>query len=323
MKKVYFLAAALCMAFVGNAQTVIYSNTFEGGVGDATIVGNGTVVTDASPAFGQVFHNAAGGQAIRTNYLLLPTNVLGAFNSANTGYPKELTVAFWVNKGTATGNFWTPIFSAYGAAPATVPAGGTNNTFPMMILQSRLVSQVNCAGWTDLTDADNVATVNTASVEWLDDNAWHYFTATFTETKVKVMVDGVVKNEWNCNGTAEHTVNGLFSNGFELDYVCLGGNQAWGWNDVDPAYKFDDVTLYSSALTSEQITANMTAKLTPTAVKLIGNAESSELVGEEYYSINGKKVASEYRVLTPGIYIKKSVYKNGEVKSEKVVKNGK
>jgi hypothetical protein len=249
MKKIYFLAAALCMTMMGNAQTVIYTNNFEAGVGDATIVGNGTLVTDASPAFGQVFHNAAGGQAMRTNYLLLPANTFEVFNSTNAGgYPKELTIAFWVNKGTATDNFWTPIFTAYGAAPV-----GNVNTWPMMALQSRLRAQVNCAGYTDLLNADNVAGTNTESVTWLDDNAWHYYTATFTETKVKVYVDGIVKNEWNCNGTDGHTVNGLFSNGFELDYVCLGGNQAWDWPDNDPAYKFDDITIYSNALTPSKL----------------------------------------------------------------------
>jgi hypothetical protein len=46
----------------------------------------------------------------------------------------------------------------------------------------------------------------------------------------------------------------------------------------------------------------MTAKLSATAVKPIGNAESSELVGEEYYSINGKKVASEYSVNSRHLY---------------------
>jgi hypothetical protein len=318
MRKIYFLVMALCTSVVGVAQTVLYSNNFENGAGTATIVGNGQIVAETTAGFGSVFHNAAGGQATRTNYLQLPATI---FADLKTNGSKELTIAFWVNVGTAANYYWTPIFSAYAdaPAPAVAPATGTTNGMPMMVIQSRMVGQVNCNGWTDLVAADNVATVNTESTAWLDDAAWHYFTAVFTETSVKFLVDNVVKNAWTLNGTDGHTVTGLLTNGEALDYICLGGNQAWSWNDPDPAYKYDDVTIYASALTPNQIAANMASKI-PTAVEKTTNDVSGDVVAVEYYSINGTKVANDYSELTSGIYIKKSIYENGAVVSAKIVK---
>lgn len=243
----------------------VYFNDFEEGVGDATVVGSGAVETAEDTHFGKVFHNAVDGQATRTNYLLLPEDVLA--KSAET---KALTVSFWVNVGTATDYFFSPIFSAY-AEKATA------NSWPMMVLQSRLIAQVNCNGWCDFTDAENAAGACTVDTSWLDDKAWHYYTATFEGNTVKVYVDGVLKNQWTAGEGC--SVEGLYSNGSELKYVCLGGNQAWDWADPDPAYMFDDVAIYNVALTEAQISAVMAEKLaTPmTAISLTETA--SVLVG--------------------------------------------
>jgi len=311
MKKIYTFAMALFVTLAAGAQTIIYSNNFENGVGTSTIVGNGQIESVQTGGFGAVFHNAAGGQAIRSNYLLLPADVLANLQASGS---KELSIAFWVNKGTAIDNYWTPIFSAYGAAPV---AGA--NTWPMMVLQSRLVAQVNCAGWTDLVDADNVNAVNTVATDWLDDAAWHYYTAIFTETSVKVLIDGVVKNAWTLNGTDGHTVSGLFTNGGDLKYICLGGNQAWNWGDPDPAYMYDDVAVYSNALTVDQITAIIAAKSTASGIQPVSN-DNSEIISQEFFTLNGSKAGSEYNKLKSGVYIKRAVYSNGVTKSTKTVK---
>jgi hypothetical protein len=253
MKKLYTIAIALFLTLTVDAQNIIYSNNFESGVGAATIVGNGAIETVTTPGFGHVFHNAVTGEAVRTNYLLLSDTIFTALQRSKS---YKLSIGFWVNKSTATGYYFTPLFSAYGAAP------NPGNTWPMMVLQSRLLAQVNCAGWTDLTNADNVLGTNKESTDWMikTDSVWHYYTATFDTLKVKVYIDGVVQNEWNCNGTNGHTVKGLFTNGSDLKYICLGGNQAWTWNDVDAAYCFDDVAIYSDVLTPTQINAIITAK---------------------------------------------------------------
>ncbi|HZL10871.1 MAG TPA: LamG-like jellyroll fold domain-containing protein [Prolixibacteraceae bacterium] len=313
MRKLYSLLIVLVVSVTVSAQTLIYSNNFNDGVGTATIVGNGQIETTATSGFGSVFHNSAGGEAIRSNYLLLPNTVFADLQSSGN---KALSISFWVNKGTSVVDYkWTPLFSAYGAAPVD-----HKNSWPMMILQSRLIAQVNCAGWTDFSAADNVTATNKESSIWLDDAAWHFYTATFTETSVKIYVDGVVQNSWTLSGTDGHSVNGLFTNGSELTYICLGGNQAWDWGDFDAAFMYDDLAIYSSALTVEQINGIIAAKMS-TAVNQINLDPSSKLIGEELFNISGAKVSSDFNSLKPGIYIKRSVYSNGVVKSTKIVKS--
>jgi hypothetical protein len=314
MRKIYILAAALMAATSAFSQNIIYSNTFESGAGDATIVGTGVIKEVDKPGFGKVFHNAVGGEGVRTNYLLLPENVFTLLQESGS---KELTIAFWINKAESTAPQWTPAFTAYGAAPINGA-----NTWPMLALQTRLVAQVNCTGWSDFTDAQNVAGVNKVSIEYLADLDWHYYVATFTETALKIYIDGVLQNQWNLDGSVGSSVSGLFTNGSDLKYICLGGNQAWNWGDVDAAYMYDDVTIYSAALTEAQISANITAKPMQTSVKPSQNNQG-EVVSETYYSISGKKVADAYSVLTPGIYIKKTVYSNGTTQSTKIVKSQK
>ncbi|MDR2804067.1 MAG: T9SS type A sorting domain-containing protein [Dysgonamonadaceae bacterium] len=245
----FFLGVALSNA---NAQTLLYSNDFEQGVNDAAIIGNGVIEDSQHLSFGKVFHNAAGGQAIRANYLQLPATIFADLQTAATN---AVTISFWVNKGTAVDYFFTPLFSAYGAAPAN----GTN-AWPMMILQSRGIVQVNNAGWCDFTDAQNVTGVNTVSTVWLDDELWHFYSAVFTPNNVKVYIDGRVMNEWNLTGLeAGGSTSGLFTNGSALTYICLGGNQAWDWPDPDPAYLFDKLRIHADALTTEQIEALIAA----------------------------------------------------------------
>ncbi len=313
MKKNYALIFLLILTTGLSAQNLIYFNDFENGIGDsAKIVGNGQIVME-DETHGYVFHNAAGGQAIRSNYLLLPDTI---FKHVQDLAATELAISFWVNVGTATDYYWTPMFSAYGAAPAS-----TGNTWPMMILQSRLVGQVNCAGWCDMVDANNVAAANYLSTSWLDDSLWHHYTATFTATAVKIYVDGVVQNEWALDNTTDgQIVSGLFSSGSDLKYICLGGNQAWDWADVDPAYKYDDVAIYTSALTTEQIQNIITQKTNTTGIQVPKFDPEADLIRTEYYSIGGAEMGSNYQLLKRGIYIKKAVYSNGYVSTTKISK---
>jgi hypothetical protein len=312
MRKIYLTMVALLAICGANAQTLLYSNDFEtNGVDDATIVGSGVVETSETAVFGHVFHNAVGGQALRSNYLLLPDNIFAKLQESGS---KELSIAFWVNMGTATGYFYTPIFSAYGAAPVDGA-----NTWPMMVAQSRLLLQVNCAGWTDFVAADNVNGVNNESTAWLDDAKWHYYTATFTEASASVYIDGVVQNKWTLTGADGHTVSGLFTNGSDLKYICLGGNQAWSWGDVDAAYIYDDLSIYSKALTVEEINATITAKSVPNSISKPLTI-NGKLVSEEYFSISGAKVGSDFNALGRGIYIKRATFDNGEIKSTKIAK---
>lgn len=239
-------AAIMYCGTSANAQTLLYSNDFESGLNGSTIIGNGVIKDSENPAYGQVFHNAAGGQATRTNYLRLPENL---FEDLKTSGANALSISFWVNKGTATNFNYSPIFSAYGSAPT--PDNGT----PMMVLQTRGLVQTNLDGtWSDFTSLQNVKGTNNESSSWINNTNWHFYTATLTPTNAKVYIDGVVMNEWTLDGTLQSgSAAGLFTIGSALNYICLGGNQAWNWNDPDAAFMYDKLKIYAGALTTAQI----------------------------------------------------------------------
>jgi len=289
------VAAALLCGTGIKAQNLIYSTDFENGLNGSTIVGNGVIEDSNDPAHGMVFHNAAAGQAVRTNYLTLPTTI---FSDLQTAATNELTISFWVNKGTAANYYWCPVFSAYGTAPAT---GG--NTTPMMILQTRGVVQSNIGTtWSDYTDAQNVKAANTVSTSWIDDGNWHFYTATFTTTSVKVYIDGAVINEWTLSGTeAGGSDAGLFTIGSALPYICLGGNQAWNWNDPDPAFLYDKLKIYSGALTTAQINSLIASDGLTSPV--LTSSKSALYFDDKYTSesivVNGASLSQDITITAP------------------------
>jgi hypothetical protein len=231
---------------VSDLPIPVYFNDFSSADG-LTIVGAGQFRSDATKGFGQVFQNAAS-TAPRSNYLLLPEDVL-----SHSAESQQMTIGFWVNAanaGASVDYMWAPLFMAYGAAPVN-----GENTFPMFACQYRGVLQVNNAGWTDYTDAQNVKGVNSlyhAETDWLADKQWHYYTVVFDGENAKVYFDGEVVNEWNADGV-NNTQRGLFNAGNALKYICLGGNQAWNWGDNDPGFEFDDIMFFDFALTPADI----------------------------------------------------------------------
>ena len=234
-------------------------------------VGNGQFVSteEEGAVFGDYFQND--GTAQRTSYCLLPEDVL-----AHSDKTHELTIAFWVSAEGFTPAQYTyaPLFTAY--AQQNNP-----NKDPMLALQSRGFAQLNCAGWCDFTGANNANGKNTVynsnaweatdknpagelthinGGNWLEDQKWHYYTAVFTDDALKIYLDGEVKNEWNVDGVTDgQVITGLFTNGADLKYVCLGGNQAWGWNDNDSPFRYARLLIKNSKMTQGEIKAQMTA----------------------------------------------------------------
>ena len=244
----------------------VYFNDFEGANEGCTIHGSGSFTSEGG-AWGKVFRNGGGAQ--RTHYLQLPEDVL----SHSTG-SKEMTIGVWVNaKNTTEAYNFAPLFMAYGSAPVN-----NENTFPMFACQYRGLLQINCAGYTDFTAEQNTKGANTEYNEnngnnWLADNEWHYYTVVLTETNAKVYFDGEIKNEWNVTGSGDgNVIGGLFSNGSDLKYICLGGNQAWNWADNDAAFMFDDIVIYNQALTDQQIKAVMSKKTETPSTSILSEA---------------------------------------------------
>ena len=263
--------------------------------------------------FGDFFQND--GSAVRTSYCLLPEDVLA--HSAKT---HELTIAFWVSAVGFTPNQYTyaPMFTAYAQKNST-------NTYPMMALQSRGPIQVNCSGWCDFVGAQNVdgkvniynqnaweagdAAYNFVN-NWLEDQTWHYYTAVFTDTNAKVFLDGEVKNEWNVDGVSEgQVISGLFDHGADLKYVCLGGNQAWDWNDNDAPFRFARLLIKNTKMTAGEIKAQMLADFPGYEAYHASNPELegiNTIIGRTNanngttYNLNGQQVNVNFK----GIVIK-------------------
>ncbi len=265
-------------------------------------VGNGKfAATDEEGApFSDFFQND--GTAMRTSYCLLPEDVL-----AHSEKSQALTIAFWVRaqEDAVSSNYlMTPLFTAYTAAPSSY-----GNTWPMMACQYRGGLQVSCSGWSDYTDEQNVAGENTyynGDTDWLADHKWHYYTAVFEDENAKVFFDGVLKNEWNNDGVT-NTQKGLFTGGAYLKYVCLGGNQAWDWNDNDAPFDFARLLIQNSSMTPDMIKAQMTTDFPgwedylneePDAVEDISVTPQNE--NDALYNTAGQQVDDDYQ----GIVIK-------------------
>ena len=255
-----------------DVPTPVYFNDFSSTDG-LTIVGSGEFITDDNARFGQIYHNDPSlTKAVRTNYLTLPSDVLS--HSAKT---KEMTIGFWVNKKNAETNLYYPLFSAYTQAPRTDNLSDYNTTtnengMPMFVCQSRGLLQYNneaqggSGSWCNFEAAQNDKTSNAESNSWLDDGNWHYYTVTITETRAIVYIDGTVMNSWTLDNSTDGQKMTALLNNNNLTYVTLGGNQAWGWGDPDPAFGFDDFAVYDAALSAEQIEKIIDTKLGYTKV---------------------------------------------------------
>ena len=322
MRKLNFSFKSLLLAaglLVGSANawatevtmevpTPKYFNDFSSTTG-LTIVGNGEFITDADPAFGQVFHNdPANASAVRTNYLQLPTTVFKDFTT--DGGKTAMTIGFWVNKKGEDNFFYTPLFAAYKVAPSN------GNTLPMFVCETRGLIQLNCNGYCDfgINDETPGTTYNDGtpyvSTVWLDDGAWHYYTVVLTTTTAKVYVDGDLKNGWTVDGTSEgQVISGLFTGAAtELTYVTLGGNQAWTWADPDPAFAFDDFAVYDEALSAEQIARIISEK---------GKAASTYSITYDFKSfVDTNETSSAFTPSTSSVTGYTTVYKPNEFSDE-------
>lgn len=234
--------------------------------------------------FGDFFSND--GSAKRASYCLLPEDVL-----AHSDKTQELTIAVWVRaqKETKSADYmWAPLFTAYAAAPVN----GVNS-WPMMACQYRGVLQLNCNGFSDYDDVQNVAGKNTlyhGDTDWLKDHKWHHYAVVFEGENAKVFFDGVLKNEWDASKLDSQnrttTQKGLFSNGAELKYICLGGNQAWEWNDNDAPFDFARLLIKNSKMTAGEIAAQMKADVGETDMEAYYAEKDEEPDGISVVKIN-------------------------------------
>ena len=210
-----------------------------------------------------------------------------------------MTIAFWVNAsnaGALNDYTYAPLFAAYGAAP------GATNTWPMLTMQSRGPVQLNCSGYCDFEGTNHVAgKVNIYHKNaweasdakynfvrnWLDDGKWHYYAITFKANEVVQYMDGEITNQWILNPAVEgQCITGIFNHGADLKYICLGGNQAWDWNDNDAKFMFANLLIQNNAMSMSDIKAQMTSDTT-SGISIIRNEENSD---SYIYDLHGHRV---------------------------------
>ena len=279
MKKTLLSMCAATLSLSAMAQDYTYTNSLQS-AGDATVVGGGSFVSDDT--FGTVFQNVA--TSPRSNYLLLPAEVF-----QHSGTSKAISIAFWVSAdGITDDNSYTyaPLFSGYAAQ-------ATENSWPMMVLQTRGLAQVNCWGWCDFKGEQNAQGKNTiyhpnAWIEegsttevhgdnWLADHKWHYYTAVFTSNGCTIYFDGTAANTWQFDEPGDGSwIDGFLTN-YDTDnsdwlikYICLGGNQAWNWGDNDAPLKFANLRIQNNAMTADDIATQMQTDIdNATAIKTV------------------------------------------------------
>ena len=174
---------------------------------------------------------------VRSNYSYLPiyqsSNKSGAtFNGVNSyiNQPSTsslstsaLTFSFW-SKQIGTQNFYMHPIGVFGDQRATVYVSPNTYGYSYKFYN---ISGTNYEGY--------ITTL---------DNNWHFFTATFDGSRLKVYIDGVLKVDRSAPGVINKVDNSLF-----IGATGTGSSPAGNW-----FYGFiTNVQLYNSSLTSQQI----------------------------------------------------------------------
>ncbi len=224
----------------GKSVTNTGSNT---AIGAAQIVGSGTIVSDSDR--GKVFYNHAANEydkTVRSNYLRLDDNI---FKNAITGTGFTLTMwmkfdATKVDIVNESAHRWSDIFVAYDS--------DARDKYPMVKLGVNLIGRVNNTQsdrryYFDTTDMGN----------YLADSQWHQIAFTVSTKNTSIYVDGKEVSNIALTGQGGATVGDLFSSTKNLiDTICIGGNSLWA-DDPDMIALFDDICIYNTELTKDQI----------------------------------------------------------------------
>lgn len=286
MKKLYLLLGAMSLSYGTFAQTTLPTSVtlydFEGVTSAADLqaeqVGKGEFLKSSDENFGTYYQNNPDGEkASHANYLILPTQ---GFIKSQMKDNTQFSIGFWMNAYVANEKQGV---DADGHYFSTAIAGYNMNDsykafqWPMFSARTRQTLQINCAGWSDYTNEENVNGGNIESNEWthtklydteeadaegniikadkgFDDN-WHYVTITFNGLNAKYWVDGEIKNEWNATNN-NYSFPSVMNN---LDALYLGDCGPF-WQDKDGAYAYDDIAFYATELNQSQIELIMAIK---------------------------------------------------------------
>lgn len=318
MKKLYTMMAVAAVAAGANAQklpTPVMSYDFEGVASVADLkaeqVGAGELRQSTLANFGTYYQNNPEGViASHKNYLILPTQ---GFIKSQAKNKEAFSIAFWFNAAVANdtqgvdaaGHYYSAIIAAYSQS-------NSYKTFswPMFSARTRGTLQINCSGWSDYVNEENVNGTNIESNEWcwtkmtegtdeegnptevateFDEN-WHYVVLTFNGLNAKYYVDGQVLNEWNATNN-NYSFPTVMNN---LDALYLGDCGPF-WQDKDGAYAYDDISFYASEIQPDQMELIMNIKYGN-----IGDEERLAIAQSQLQNVieeAGETVGAYYEVL--------------------------
>jgi arabinan endo-1,5-alpha-L-arabinosidase len=202
--------------------------------GSATLVGSASIFDDRNRGKVLSIKNDKG--AIKVNYLSLPSDTFKQIT--NTGY----TVGMWVNVDSTDPNYFehSALFEANGGVK-----------YPVTRISANLYSRINANGaWADATEIAKPLIANT----------WQYVTYTVNSQGIAVYIDG------NEVGRAQKDLTACFTNDFlaNMSDVRVGSGNIWGDPDIASA-KFDNVSIYNTALTDQEVEALYNKEILNTA----------------------------------------------------------
>lgn len=152
---------------------------------------------------------------------------------------------------------------------------------------------------------------------FIGSTAWKNVKLQFTATGYAMYIDNVVAfNQSSTNVTIGGTVTDytkIISFLQNASTLVFGTGSWWSDNTKEDGITYWDAQ--NSYLKNIKFRQDFTASIDQTK-----SDSNSELVGEEFFSVTGARVGTDYSTLEPGTYIKKSVYSNGTINSSKIAK---
>lgn len=292
MKLSYTIIAMLLCSTALSAQVSLpratFSLDFEGATNVAdfkgTQIGDGELRISDNPNFGTYYQNCPNSAIATkaTNYLRVELGD-GLVNAAKKTTDGAVSIGFWVNPTVANTTYqninyyYSVFYSIYNSGNrGLTPSDNWGNA--MWAQNTRGWIQINdwAGHWDDFGDNENVNGMNQVSVDYLaqrteelvldeeegttitaitgfDDN-WHYIALVLSKTDntTTIYVDGTVFNQWTCQDNFLTGPTTLFDKFDAYADLYLGGVAQWTWNDPDPAFAYDDFTIFAGNLGVEQ-----------------------------------------------------------------------
>jgi hypothetical protein len=154
--------------------------------------------------------------------------------------------------------------------------------------------------------------------DFLGGNTWKKVQLQFTPSGYAMYVDGTLAFDQSSTSV---TIAGNLSDYnrvitfFQNASSFVIGTGSWWSDNTRPDGTYWDAQF--SYLKNIRLTPNFSAA---TSVNEAGIDLNGEVVSEEFYSITGVKLGSDFQTLKPGVYVKKATYSNGMVKTNKIGK---